>query len=464
MREIEEKGEQEELEQENAAKADYIAEHLELYDLSAKYTGSSLERRVPGVLFKLRNKGERTLAKVKVVVYFEDAKGSVLTEQAFVPVGGVSWFSEYKPLKPGYIWQMEQGLYYPASSVPSEWKEGAVSARITDIEFSTAAASLAIRKGLEKEDGIIKGLEQEEMEQEDAAKAELDAIKADYIAEHLELYDLSAKHRVPSNDISEKYINSQLGGAGPRILFKLRNKGERTLAKVKVVVYFEDAKGGFIAEEAFEPVGESSYSDDKPLKPGYIREIERRVYPAKSVPSEWKEGAVSARITDIEFSTAAASLAIRKGLEKEDGIIKGLEQEDAIIKGLEQEDAIKTDYDTAKADYIAEHLELYDLSAKYRDLLLSGRVPGVLFKLRNKGERSLDRIKVVVYFEDAKGSVLAEEDFLPVGVSRFSDDKPLKPGYIWQMEQGKFYAAESVPSEWKEGAVSAKVTDIEFSE
>lgn len=43
-----------------------------------------------------------------------------------------------------------------------------------------------------------------------------------------------------------------------------------------------------------------------------------------------------------------------------------------------------------------------------------------------------------------------------------SDNKPLKPNYIWQLERGKFYQAKSVPDEWKAGSVSAKITDLEF--
>jgi len=43
------------------------------------------------------------------------------------------------------------------------------------------------------------------------------------------------------------------------------------------------------------------------------------------------------------------------------------------------------------------------------------------------------------------------------------DNKPLKPGYVWQMESGKFYAAKQVPSEWAGGSYEAKITDIIFS-
>jgi hypothetical protein len=117
--------------------------------------------------------------------------------------------------------------------------------------------------------------------------------------------------------------------------------------------------------------------------------------------------------------------------------------------------------------YIAEHLELYDFEAKQIESVLNGEMPGVLFKLRNTGDRTLNRVEVTVYFKDAHGTIIAEEDFLPVLVSDYSfsgDNKPLKPGYVWQMERGKFYSAKSVPSEWEEGNAEAKVTDVEFAD
>jgi hypothetical protein len=72
----------------------------------------------------------------------------------------------------------------------------------------------------------------------------------------------------------------------------------------------------------------------------------------------------------------------------------------------------------------------------------------------------------VVFFKDANGSVIAEEDYTPVLVSQYNfsgDNKPLKPGYIWQQARGSFYAAKSVPSEWKEGSAEVKVTEIRFA-
>lgn len=119
-----------------------------------------------------------------------------------------------------------------------------------------------------------------------------------------------------------------------------------------------------------------------------------------------------------------------------------------------------------KQEYLSK-VSLYDLKAKYYETYLEKNVPGVEFKIKNKGDRTLKEVQVTVYFKDAKGTIIAEKQYHPVLVSKYSfgrDNKPLKPNYIWQQERGKFYKADSVPTEWKEGSVSAKITNIEFSE
>jgi len=111
-------------------------------------------------------------------------------------------------------------------------------------------------------------------------------------------------------------------------------------------------------------------------------------------------------------------------------------------------------------------INLYDFEAKYYTDIFDDRKPGVSFKLKNTGTRTLNEVEVTVFFRDAAGNVIAEEDYHPVLVSEYSfgDSKPLKPNYIWQMERGKFYQAENVPTEWQEGNATAKITDIEFAD
>lgn len=117
-----------------------------------------------------------------------------------------------------------------------------------------------------------------------------------------------------------------------------------------------------------------------------------------------------------------------------------------------------------KRNYISENLEVYGLTARYMSSMLDGRVPGVTFKLKNNGERSLSGVEVTVEFLDAEKNAIAEEIYNPVIAGGYSSDPPLRPGYIWQNERGTFYAAKAVPSEWQSGNARAFVSDIEFAE
>ena len=145
---------------------------------------------------------------------------------------------------------------------------------------------------------------------------------------------------------------------------------------------------------------------------------------------------------------------------------KVLELDSEMVDAKEGIGEVKTEIKQLeeKRSYI-ENVVLYDLQSRYYETYLEKKVPGVEFKIKNKGDRTLKEVEVTVYFKDASGTIIAEKSYHPVLVTKYSfsdDKKPLKPNYIWQMESGKFYKADSVPSEWKEGAVSAKITNIEF--
>ena len=117
-----------------------------------------------------------------------------------------------------------------------------------------------------------------------------------------------------------------------------------------------------------------------------------------------------------------------------------------------------------KQAYI-QHVKLYGVEADIYDTYREKKVPGVKFKLKNEGNQTLKSVKVTVYFKDAKGKVIHEENFYPISSLSWSTNSgPLKPGYIWQLERGKFYKVESIPTEWKNGSADAQITDIEFAE
>ncbi|WP_416832158.1 MAG: hypothetical protein ACMUJI_04650 [Erythrobacter sp.] len=132
-----------------------------------------------------------------------------------------------------------------------------------------------------------------------------------------------------------------------------------------------------------------------------------------------------------------------------------------------REAAVKAEATAAEQEkeaYISEYVEVYDLEARYMDSMLDGRIPGVTFKVRNKGDRTLERVEVTVEFLNSEGSPIAEEVYIPVIVGGFNADPPLRPGYIWQNERGRFLSAKAVPSEWQSGSARAFVSSVEFAE
>ena len=119
--------------------------------------------------------------------------------------------------------------------------------------------------------------------------------------------------------------------------------------------------------------------------------------------------------------------------------------------------------DQEKRDYIAKNVEVYELDAQYMDSLLDGRIPGVTFKVKNKGNRTLEQVEVTIEFLNAEGKAISEEVYNPVLAGGYDSDPPLRPSHIWQNERGRFFSAKSVPSEWQSGRARASVTDIKFA-
>jgi len=140
-----------------------------------------------------------------------------------------------------------------------------------------------------------------------------------------------------------------------------------------------------------------------------------------------------------------------------------LQMDNLLIEKQTEEENIATN----KEFYISNNIELYDFEANYIDPTVDGRVPGVVFKIKNSGDRVLNQIEVTVYFHDAAGNTIAKEDFHPVLASGYFysfDRKPLKPGNVWQQESGRFFSAKSISSKWDEGNATAEITDIEFAD
>jgi hypothetical protein len=118
--------------------------------------------------------------------------------------------------------------------------------------------------------------------------------------------------------------------------------------------------------------------------------------------------------------------------------------------------------EAAEADYIANNLTVANVEAAFRKSPLDGNVPGVSFSIKNDGDQTLKRIRVKCSFLNAAGKRIAEESYLPVSEYDFGSGKPLKPGYVWTLDNGRFYSAKGIPAEWAPGRVEIKITEIDF--
>jgi hypothetical protein len=137
---------------------------------------------------------------------------------------------------------------------------------------------------------------------------------------------------------------------------------------------------------------------------------------------------------------------------------------EAAESGIEKATKTMNEF-TEKMNYI-EKVTITEFSAKRIDTYSKKAVPAVRISLKNNGDRSLDKVKVIVYFQDKNGNTIFEEDYHPVLVSKYSsgsDNKPLKAGYVKEMEKGKYYTLDSALTDWIEGKSVAKVVDVEFS-
>ncbi len=115
-----------------------------------------------------------------------------------------------------------------------------------------------------------------------------------------------------------------------------------------------------------------------------------------------------------------------------------------------------------KLNYLP-NVVVYDFVSKYYEQYFGGKNAGVVFKIKNNGNKELKRIQLKVFFKDNTGKIIHEDTFTPISEYSWNDNaKSLKPNHIWQMEKGHYYGAESVPNEWKEGSAEIKIIDIDF--
>lgn len=135
------------------------------------------------------------------------------------------------------------------------------------------------------------------------------------------------------------------------------------------------------------------------------------------------------------------------------------------INAMEESAAEVDDVTDTEAIGYADSLQISEFEAAYYDDVLDGETAGVRLKVQNQGSRVVSSVRIAVYFRDQGGDVIFEKELTPFSTESFMDaDPPLRPNYIWSMDERQFYKIKGVPSEWDEGNATIEIIDVNFEE
>ena len=100
-------------------------------------------------------------------------------------------------------------------------------------------------------------------------------------------------------EILDGLVDSQQSKSRPTISGRLKNNGSRTLSRVIITAYFQDASGQNIHEHSYPAVAASTlFKDSPPLRPNYVKSFSFR---ADNVPEEWDGKSASIAVTEVRF-------------------------------------------------------------------------------------------------------------------------------------------------------------------
>ncbi len=132
--------------------------------------------------------------------------------------------------------------------------------------------------------------------------------------------------------------------------------------------------------------------------------------------------------------------------------------EEARIKKEEQERKQKVMFSYIDSSLVLEKLRVGQGSR------FGEEVTGVFGTVINKGNKTLNEVKLRIYFLNAKGERIGEKDYYPVLVTKYSfglaDRSPLRPGY---RKDFGYSVEHDAPSGWSKRIESA-IIEVEFDE
>lgn len=111
-------------------------------------------------------------------------------------------------------------------------------------------------------------------------------------------------------------------------------------------------------------------------------------------------------------------------------------------------------------EYISQNIELTDYIVEMCKGY-SGTVPGIKdISIKNNGTKDIESLTVTIDFFDETGTTIASKDLVVLGMF----DDPIKAGYSWKMENGKFYEIENLAENVIVEKCKAYISEARFIE
>lgn len=123
------------------------------------------------------------------------------------------------------------------------------------------------------------------------------------------------------------------------------------------------------------------------------------------------------------------------------------------LKPNSNNNGISNKPDTEKQDYINNSFVLESASvdkskSTFDEMSLTS------IKIKNKGDKTIRKFTITVYFQDEQGNDIAEDS---VNLS-----ETIKPNYSWQLDKNSRYGLDNIPDEASKNRSRIAITDIEF--
>ncbi len=231
---------------------------------------------------------------------------------------------------------------------------------------------------------------------------------------------------------------------------KIANERRNNLRDSKK--YIENILNNYDYSKATSEIAKIALKYD--LKQEELKEFENLITVAKL-----KERRMNLTNAKDEINIALANYDFQQAENK----LKEIEEKLA-LNNLEKDELLTIINKRKKfASYVSQ-LEFYDFYGERVSNMFSGERAGIHFNVKNNGDENIIKLVVTVFYKDANGNVLHDEDFVFVNKDSWDSDtkKILKANQVKEMPENIFFTTKEKLSNWETDNTELIIKEIEF--